>query len=211
MNQAAPNESPPAGRPVGPQQAQIMRTLDVRELQVVHPPIISDETFHRAQQLLAARNARQVTRRPRTSPPRTCCAGCCSAASAPAACKAAGTTTKATTAGRSHAARTGQLREEIGTCGQKLAQYRAALDSGAGPGVVGQWITQTQARKLAADARLRAADGTRSAPARMSKDQIAATSAPPRPAARTASQGSGSCSSPGSAVARGCPAPCPPR
>jgi hypothetical protein len=59
--------------------------------------------------------------------------------------------------------------------GQKLAQYRAALDSGADPAAVGQWITQTQARKLAADARLRAADGTRSAPARMSKDQIAAT------------------------------------
>ena len=36
--------------------------------QVVHPPIIDDETFGQAQQLLAAKNARQVTRRPRTSP-----------------------------------------------------------------------------------------------------------------------------------------------
>jgi hypothetical protein len=44
------------------------------------------------------------------------------------------------------------LREEISTCEQKLAQYRAALDSGADPAVVGQWITETQARKLAADA-----------------------------------------------------------
>jgi site-specific DNA recombinase len=67
------------------------------------------------------------------------------------------------------------LREQIGTCDQKLAQYRAALDSGADPAVVGQWITETQARKLAADARLRAATGTRLGPERMTKEQIAAT------------------------------------
>jgi site-specific DNA recombinase len=68
------------------------------------------------------------------------------------------------------------LREEIGTCDQKLAQYRSALDSGADPAVVGQWITETQARKLAADARLRAATGgTRTGPERMTKQQIAAT------------------------------------
>jgi len=60
--------------------------------------------------------------------------------------------------------------------GRGLAfQYRAALDSGADPFVVGQWITETQARKLAADARLRAATGTRPEPARMTKEQIAAT------------------------------------
>ena len=34
----------------------------------MHPPIIGDETFSQAQQLLAAKNARQLTRRPRTSP-----------------------------------------------------------------------------------------------------------------------------------------------
>ena len=67
------------------------------------------------------------------------------------------------------------LEDEIKDCGQKLAQYRKALDSGADPAVVGQWITETQARKLAADARLRAATGTRPAPARMTKEQIAAT------------------------------------
>jgi site-specific DNA recombinase len=67
------------------------------------------------------------------------------------------------------------LREEIGTCDQKLAQYRAALDSGADPAVVGQWITETQARKLAADARLRAAVGARPGPEKMTKEQIAAT------------------------------------
>lgn len=67
------------------------------------------------------------------------------------------------------------LREEIGTCDQKLAQYRAALDSGADPGVVGQWITETQTRKLAADARVRAATGTRPGPERMTREQIEAT------------------------------------
>jgi hypothetical protein len=42
--------------------------------------------------------------------------------------------------------------------------------------MVGQWITETQARELAADARLRAATGsTRPAPARMTKAQITAT------------------------------------
>jgi len=35
---------------------------------VVHPPIIDDERFQQAQRLLAAKNARQVVRRPRTSP-----------------------------------------------------------------------------------------------------------------------------------------------
>ena len=67
------------------------------------------------------------------------------------------------------------LEDEIKDCSQKLAQYRKALDSGADPAVVGQWITETQARKLAADARLRAAAGTRPAPTRMTKEQIAAT------------------------------------
>jgi hypothetical protein len=66
------------------------------------------------------------------------------------------------------------LREEIGTCDQKLAQYRVAVDSGADP-AVGQWITEIQARKLAADARVRAATGTRPGPERMTKEQIAAT------------------------------------
>jgi site-specific DNA recombinase len=42
------------------------------------------------------------------------------------------------------------LREEIAECDRQLAQYRAALDSGGDPAVVGQWITETQARKLAA-------------------------------------------------------------
>ncbi len=36
--------------------------------QIVHPAIIDDDTFAQARQLLAAKNARQVERRPRTSP-----------------------------------------------------------------------------------------------------------------------------------------------
>src|SRR5713101_712206 len=36
--------------------------------QIVQPPIIDDDTFGQAQQLLAAKNARQVIRRPRSSP-----------------------------------------------------------------------------------------------------------------------------------------------
>lgn len=44
-----------------------------------------------------------------------------------------------------------------------------------GSPAVGQWITDIQARKLAADARLRAAIGTRPGPERMTKQQIAAT------------------------------------
>jgi hypothetical protein len=50
-----------------------------------------------------------------------------------------------------------------------------ALASGAAPAVVGQWITEIQDRKLAADARLRAATGARPGPERMTKEQIAAT------------------------------------
>jgi site-specific DNA recombinase len=36
--------------------------------EVVHPPVIDDDTFQRAQQLLAAKNARKVVRRPRSTP-----------------------------------------------------------------------------------------------------------------------------------------------
>jgi site-specific DNA recombinase len=35
---------------------------------IVHPPIIDDDTFGQARQLLAAKNARQVDRRPRSGP-----------------------------------------------------------------------------------------------------------------------------------------------
>jgi hypothetical protein len=49
-----------------------------------------------------------------------------------------------------------------------------ALDSGADP-AVGQWVTEIQARKLAADACLRTATGARPGPEQMTKKQTAAT------------------------------------
>ncbi len=58
---------------------------------------------------------------------------------------------------------------------RQLTQYRAALDAGSDPAVVGPWITETQARKLAAEARLRARPRTRPvSPAQMSKQEITA-------------------------------------
>jgi site-specific DNA recombinase len=197
--------------------------------QIVHPPIITDETFRQAQQLLAAKNARQVTRRPRTSPhPYVLCSllfcGICtrrmqgswnngqayyrctypneyartnsvrhprvvylreaellpeldtwlSKALDPVRLPG---TIEALAASQDEAAprELVSVREEISTCDQKLAQYRAALDAGADAAVVGQWISETQARKLAADARLRAATGTCHQPSKMTKEEIAAT------------------------------------
>jgi len=197
--------------------------------EIVHPPIISDEIFGQAQQLLAAKNARRVVRRPRTSPrpyvlrgllfcgicnrrmqgswnngqsyyrctfpdeyartnhvhhPRvvylreaeilpeldTWLTKALDPAHLPA-------TIEDLAAGQHEAISPAlvSLREEIDQCNRQLAQYRAALDSGGDPTVVGQWITETQAKKLAADARLRAATGTRPEPERMSKEQITAT------------------------------------
>jgi site-specific DNA recombinase len=66
------------------------------------------------------------------------------------------------------------VREEIAGYDRQLTQYRAALDSGGDPAVVGRWITETQASKLAADARLRAIVGMSATPQRMSKQEIAA-------------------------------------
>jgi site-specific DNA recombinase len=198
--------------------------------QIVHPQIIDTETFGQAQQLLAAKNARQVTRRPRSSPRPYIlrgllfCGICTrrmqgswnndqayyrctypyeyartneidhprvvylreaevlpeldawlSRSLDPAHLPA---TIEALTSSQDDAIprELAALEDEIAACDQKLAQYRKALDSGADPAVVGQWITETQARKLAADARLRAATGsTRPSPARMTKEQIAAT------------------------------------
>ena len=196
----------------------------------MHPAIIDDETFRQAQQLLAAKNARQVTRRPRSNPrPYVLrgllfCGICdrrmqgswnndqsyyrCTYPSQYARTNdilhprvvylreaevlpeldawlatsldpaRLPTTIEALTASQDDAIprELVSLREEIGTCDQKLTQYRAALDSGADPAVVDQWITETQARKLATDAPLRAASGsTRPGPARMTTDQITAT------------------------------------
>jgi len=65
------------------------------------------------------------------------------------------------------------LRDEIAQCERQLAQYRAALDAGGDPAIVGQWITETQARKLAAGARLRAqTSAAGAAQRRMSREDI---------------------------------------
>jgi len=58
----------------------------------------------------------------------------------------------------------------------QLAQYRAALDGGGDPAVIGVWISETQAKKLAADARLRTCLGNlpNLVPGRMSKEEITA-------------------------------------
>jgi site-specific DNA recombinase len=66
---------------------------------------------------------------------------------------------------------TAALIEEISGYARQLAQYRAALDQGGDPAVLGPWITETQARKLAAEARLRAVQGTSAAPRRMTKER----------------------------------------
>ncbi|HEY5985991.1 MAG TPA: hypothetical protein VIV12_06330 [Streptosporangiaceae bacterium] len=68
------------------------------------------------------------------------------------------------------------LREEIAQYDRQLAQYRAALDGGGDPAVIGTWISETQAKKLAADARLRACSGNlpQLPPGRMSKQEITA-------------------------------------
>jgi hypothetical protein len=67
------------------------------------------------------------------------------------------------------------VRQEISQCERQLTQYRAALDAGSDPAVVGLWITETQARNLAAEARLRARAETRPvSPGQMSKQEITA-------------------------------------
>ncbi|MBA6440777.1 hypothetical protein [Streptomyces sp. GMR22] len=59
----------------------------------------------------------------------------------------------------------------IDACDAKLATHRAALQAGAAPAVVSQWITETQARRVRAGAELRAL--SKGAGTRMSRDEIA--------------------------------------
>jgi len=87
--------------------------------QPAHPPIIDDDTFAQAQQLLAVKYNRQIAKRPRISPARTSCAESCSAASATGGCKAPGTTTRPTTGACSPAStrsRTGSTTHAPSTC-----------------------------------------------------------------------------------------------
>jgi site-specific DNA recombinase len=63
-----------------------------------------------------------------------------------------------------------QARRVIADCDAKLRQHRAALEAGADPAVIARWMTETQARRAEAEARLR--PGTHRQV--MTADQIAA-------------------------------------
>jgi hypothetical protein len=63
-----------------------------------------------------------------------------------------------------------QARREIAACDAKLRQHRAAHEAGADPAIIARWITETQARRSEAEARLR--PEARRQP--MTPDQIAA-------------------------------------
>jgi len=62
-------------------------------------------------------------------------------------------------------------RAVIADCDAKLATHRAALEAGADPALVTQWISETQARRARAEAELRTAP--EGPGARMSRDEIA--------------------------------------
>jgi site-specific DNA recombinase len=197
--------------------------------QPVHPPIISDGTFAQAQAMLAAKNDRQVVKRPRSSPRPYILRGllhcgicdrrmqgtwnnsrtyyrCMFPAQYALASRIDHPRTVylreaevvpelddwlATTLDPAHlhdalddladAARLDQpspeaaaLREEISSYDLRIAQYRAALDNRGDPAVLGPWITETQARKLAAEVRLRACEGASTRPRRITREEIAA-------------------------------------
>jgi hypothetical protein len=61
-------------------------------------------------------------------------------------------------------------RARIADCDRKIAQYRASLDAGGDPAVIGPWIAEIQAKRVAAQVEI----GKTSGQARMSKDAIAA-------------------------------------
>lgn len=67
-------------------------------------------------------------------------------------------------------ARVGAARVRIAEYDAEISQYRASLRAGGDPAVVGPWIAETQAKKVTAQADIRAATGQR----HMSRDEIAA-------------------------------------
>ncbi len=66
-------------------------------------------------------------------------------------------------------ARTEAAQARIADLDKKIAQYRASLDAGGDPAVIGPWIAETQAQKVAARAEIRSATGQR----RMTREEIA--------------------------------------
>jgi site-specific DNA recombinase len=188
--------------------------------EIVHPPIISDDTFQQAQQLLGVKGARRVVRRPRSSPRPYVLrgllfCGICDRRMQGSwnngqPCYRCMFPGEYALADRIHHPRTVYLREaevvpeldtwltktldparlpgtidtltaaqnddpppEMINIREEIAQYRAVLDAGTDPTIVGQWIIETQARKLAAEGRLRLHAGIRHvSPGQMSKEEI---------------------------------------
>jgi site-specific DNA recombinase len=58
--------------------------------------------------------------------------------------------------------------QEIADCDAKLRQHRAALEAGADPVLVTGWMKETQAKRAAAEARLKKPTGRR----RMTREEI---------------------------------------
>lgn len=71
-----------------------------------------------------------------------------------------------------HTACAEHAKNTIADCDAKLATHRAALEAGADPAVITQWITQTQATRARAEAELRAARTARTG--ELTRDDIAA-------------------------------------
>jgi DNA invertase Pin-like site-specific DNA recombinase len=67
-------------------------------------------------------------------------------------------------------ARTGALQAKIADHDRKISQYRASLDAGGDAAVIGPWIAQEQAKRVAAQAEIRALTGRRT----MSREEITA-------------------------------------
>jgi DNA invertase Pin-like site-specific DNA recombinase len=67
-------------------------------------------------------------------------------------------------------ARAEAARARIAGYDAEISQYRASLKAGADPAVIGPWIAETQAKKVTAQAEIRAATGQR----QMNRDDIAA-------------------------------------
>jgi len=66
--------------------------------------------------------------------------------------------------------KTEAARARIAEYDAQISRYRASLDAGGDPAVIGPWIAETQARKVTAQAEIRTATGRRP----LSRDDIAA-------------------------------------
>ncbi len=194
--------------------------------QVVHPPVIDNQTFEQARLLLAVKQAREVIRRPRSSPRAYPLRGLLFCGICQRRMQGSWNNDQVyyrctfpaeyartnklqypravylreaevmppldewfagafrpdrlpdTIAGLAAAdadrpnPEIEKLREQIAETDRQLTSYRAALDGGGDPAVIGSWIAETQARKLAARARLGSLAG--SAPARLTSPEITA-------------------------------------